>query len=55
MKQKKMFNTYNVLHKKRWNLGALKVYVDPPPITLIKSKNDEKLDKYFGRLNFVGI
>ena len=35
----------NVLYKKIWNRGAVQMHVDPPPITLIKSKNDTKLDK----------
>ena len=32
----------NVFHKNKWNAGTSQVHVDPPPITLIKSKNDEK-------------
>ena len=36
----------NVLHKNNLNLGIVQVHVEPPPIPLIKSKNDEKSDKY---------
>ena len=36
----------NVLHKKNWNQGTVKVHVEPPPIPLVKSKNDEKSDEY---------
>ena len=36
-----------VSHKQKWNRGAVQVQVEPSMITLIKSKNDEKLDKYF--------
>ena len=43
----KPFTTRKFLHKKNWNRGAVQVYVDPPPIPLSKSKNNDKLDKYF--------
>ena len=46
MKQIKPSKTKNVFHKKNWNQGAVQVHVEPPPIPLIKIKNDEKLDKY---------
>ena len=35
----------NVLHKKKLNAGTVQVHVDPPPISLIESKSNEKLDK----------
>ena len=35
----------NIFHKKKWNVGTVQVHVDPPLIPLIKSKNNEKLDK----------
>ena len=35
----------NVAHKNKCNVGTLQLHVESPPITLIKSKNDEKLDK----------
>ena len=36
----------NVLHNKNRNRNAVQVQVEPPPIPLIKSKNNEILDKY---------
>ena len=30
-------------HKKIWHNGAVQIHVDPPPIILIKTKNDAKL------------
>ena len=35
----------NVLHRKCWIQGAVKIHLDPPVIPLIKSKNDAKPDK----------
>ena len=37
----------SISHKNKWNMGTLQVYVEPPPIPLIKIKNDEKSDKDF--------
>ena len=37
----------NVSHTKNWNAGTVQVHVEPPSITLIKSNNNEKSDKYF--------
>ena len=31
-------------HKKLWRTGAVQIHVETPPITLIKSKNDVKLE-----------
>ena len=31
---------------KNWNWGTVQVHVEPPLIPLIKSKNNDKLDKY---------
>ena len=36
----------NILNNKEWNSGKVQVHLDSIPITLIESKNDEKLDKY---------
>ena len=33
------------MHKKNWNQGAVHVHVEPPLITLIKRKNNEKSDE----------
>ena len=44
-----------VSHKKGWSRFAVHIHVDPPPIPLIKSKNDEKIDRYCVRINCVGI
>ena len=41
----------NVSHKKKWNVGVLKVHVESPPTPLIKSKHDDKSDKDFGKIN----
>ena len=46
-KQKNTLTMKNVSHKKKCNVGTVQVHVDPPPIPLTKSKNDEKLDKYY--------
>ena len=35
----------NFLHQNNWNQGAVQVQVDPPPMLLIRSKNNEKSDK----------
>ena len=35
----------NIPHKKRINTGTIQVHMDPPPIPLIKSNNDDKSDK----------
>ena len=39
-KAKKQSIMKNILHHKLWRTGALQIYVKPPPISLIKSKND---------------
>ena len=39
-----------VSHNKKLNTKTVQVHVDPPLITLIKVKNDEKLDKYFVKI-----
>ena len=35
----------NVLHKNNINQGTVQVHVVPPPIPIIRSKNDEISDK----------
>ena len=35
----------NVLHNNNWNLVAVQVHVEPPPILLMKSNDDDNLDK----------
>ena len=40
----------NVSHKNIWNSGMTQVYVEPPPITLIKGKYDGNSDKGFVKL-----
>ena len=35
----------NVSHRKKWNAGLLQLHMDPPPITLIKGKHDDKSEK----------
>ena len=42
----------NISLKKKWNTGTVQVQIYPPPIPLIKSKNDEKLDKDFFQIKF---
>ena len=34
-----------VYHKKSWNNGAVKIYLEPPLILLTKIKNDMKSEK----------
>ena len=41
-----MLTIDNVSHKKKWNTWTVQVHVYPTPITIIKSKNDEKSDEY---------
>ena len=41
----------NVSHKKIWNFGMKQAYVQPPTTPPIKSKQDNKSDKYFVKLN----
>ena len=35
----------NVLHKKSWRTGAVQIHMKPPPVTIIKSKNDMQAGK----------
>ena len=35
-----------ILHKNKWNVETVQVHVEPPPIPLIISKNDDKPDTY---------
>ena len=39
-----------MLHKKGLSRGAVKMYIPPPQILLIKSMNDTKSDKYFVKI-----
>ena len=41
-----------VSHKNKWNTGTVQVHVGPPLIPLIKSKNDNKLDRYYDKIKF---
>ena len=50
-KQKKKSTMNNVSTKNiLWN-GAVQIYVDPPPILLIKSKIISKIESYFIKIN----
>ena len=40
----------NVAHKNTWNSGVTQVYVDTPPIPLIKMKHGDKSDNDFVKL-----
>ena len=40
----------NVSHKKKWNMGTVRVHMQPPTIILIKIKSNEKLDKRFVKI-----
>ena len=40
----------NVLHRKKWNVLVVEHHMELPPIPLIKSKHDDKLDKDFVKL-----
>ena len=42
--QSKKPTTKNIFHKKSWRNGEVQILVDLPPITLIKSKNDLKVE-----------
>ena len=44
----------NVSHQNQWNTCTVQVQVGPPPIPLIKSKNDDKSDKYFIKIKLRG-
>ena len=37
----------NVSHYKNWNAGLVQLHVEPPPITLIKGKHNDKSEKDF--------
>ena len=39
-----------VSHKKKWNTGTIQVQLEPPPIPLPESNNDDKLDKEFVKI-----
>ena len=43
----------NIFHNKKWNVGVVQVHVEPPPISLIKIKHDDKSDKYFVKLKLL--
>ena len=40
----------NIYHKKIWNLSMKQSYVEPPTIPPIKSKQENKSDKYFVKI-----
>ena len=40
----------NVYHKKKWNAWLLQLHVDPPPITLIKIKHNDKSENDFVKI-----
>ena len=42
----------NIVHKKKWNSGTVQGNMYPPLIPLIKSKKNEKFDKYFDKIKF---
>ena len=42
----------NASNNKKWNVGVVKLHVETPHITLIKSKHDEKSDKDFVNIKF---
>ena len=42
----------NVYHKRKWNAGLLQLHVDPPPITLIKGKHNDKSEIDFVKIKF---
>ena len=42
----------NVSHENKWDTGTVQVHLDPPHITLIRGKKDEKLDKAFIKIKF---
>ena len=39
-----------VSHRKKWNTGTVQVHVKPTLIPLIKSKNYEKPERYFVKI-----
>ena len=45
-RKKKKDTINNVLYKKIWRTGSVKIHVEPLPIPLIKSKNYMKAEKY---------
>ena len=42
----------NVYHRESWRTGAVQTYVDSPPINLVKSKNDLKMERYYVKISF---
>ena len=45
-----MLTTKNFSHKNKWTSVTVTVHEEPSPITLIKSQNNDKLDKYFVKI-----
>ena len=45
----------NVSHKKSWNSGVMQPHMERPSIPLNKSKQEKNPEKYFIKINFVGI
>ena len=48
----KIITLENVLHKKSWHTGAVQINVEPPPITLSKSKFDLKRETEYVKIKF---
>ena len=42
----------NVYHRESQRTGAVQTYVDSPPINLVKSKNDLKMERYYVKIKF---
>ena len=40
----------NVLNKNNWNAGTVQVHVEPPPIPIMKGKNNDKPDIFFVKI-----
>ena len=43
----------NVSHKNNYNRNTVQVHVDPHPITLIKSNNDDNSEKCYVKIKFL--
>ena len=44
-KERETVYNENCFAKKGWKPGAVQIHMEPPPILIIKSKNDAKSDK----------
>ena len=52
LSRKKQYTKDDVYHKKICNTSSVKIYVEPPPIVLIKNKKYAKFGNYCAKFKF---